>query len=261
MAKTGQMTLRCGYPDCVNEPRSEQERSAQPGYCGRPDPVTGEPHTALTAFRRRQTLAEQGGGAPGPDESGRAGFGLWGRRRRAEAELLETRMAACEADARLAEAVAGKAAAEQEVAAAESRAGEAERAAAERVAAVRRDAAREQAELRAGLEAQIAVAEEARAGLVARVEQAEAEAGQARSAVAEADARLAEAASQAAEAESRADETGQAAARARDVAESANAEHAEAERRDADADRDDVARPAARQQPKATTRRRRSRGT
>ena len=193
MAKTGQITLRCGHPDCVNEPRSEQEGSAQPGYCGRPDPVTGEPHTALTAFRRRQMLAEQGGGEPGPDESGRAGFALWGRRRRAEAELLETRMAAFEADARLAEAVAGKAAAVQEVAAAESRAGEAERVAAERVAAVRRDAVREQAELRAGLEAQIAVAEEARAGLVARVEQAEAEAGQARSAVAEADARLAEA--------------------------------------------------------------------
>ena len=55
------------------------------------------------------------------------------------------------------------------------------------------DAAREQAELRAGLEAQIAVAEEARAGLVARVEQAEGEAGQARSAVGETDARLAEA--------------------------------------------------------------------
>lgn len=223
MAKTGQITLRCGYPDCVNEPRSEPEGSAQPGYCGRPDPVTGEPHTALTAFRRRQMLAEQGGGAPGPDESGRAGFALWGRRRRAEAERLETRMAAFEADARLAEAVAGKVAAEQEVAAAESRAGEAERVAAERVAAVRRE----------------------REGAVATAE-----------------AQAAEAASQAAEAGSRADETGQVAARARDVAESANAEHAEAERRDADADRDDVARPAARQQPKATTRRsRRSRGT
>ena len=94
MAKTGQQTPRCGYPDCVNEPRPEQEGSAQPGYCGRPDPVTGEPHTALTAFRRRQMLAEQGSGAPGPDESGRAGFALWGRRRRAEAERLETRMAA-----------------------------------------------------------------------------------------------------------------------------------------------------------------------
>ena len=193
MAKTGQKTPRCGYPDCVNEPRPEQEGSAQPGYCGRPDPVTGEPHTALTAFRRRQMLAEQGSGAPGPDESGRAGFPLWGRRRRAEAERLETRMAAFEADARLAEAVAGKAAAEQKAAAAESRAGEAERAAAEQVAAVRQDAAREQAELRAGLEAQIAAAEEARAGLAARAEQAEAEAGQARSAAAEADARLAEA--------------------------------------------------------------------
>src|SRR5512133_353755 len=114
MAKTGQEIPRCGYPDCVNEPRPEQEGSAQPGYCGRPDPVTGEPHTALTAFRRRQMLAEQGSG--GPDESGGAGFALWGRRRRAQAEGLEARLAALEADVRLAEAMAGKTAAEHEAA-------------------------------------------------------------------------------------------------------------------------------------------------
>jgi hypothetical protein len=118
MAKTGQETSSCGYPDCVNEIRPEQGRSAQPGYCGRPDPVTGEPHTALTAFRRREMLAEQGSGVPGPNKSGRASFALWGRRRRAQAERLETRMAALEADAQLARAVAGKAAAEQEVVAA-----------------------------------------------------------------------------------------------------------------------------------------------
>ena len=53
MAKTGQKTPRCGYPDCVNEPRPEQEGSAQPGYCGRPDPVTGEPHTALAKLGPR----------------------------------------------------------------------------------------------------------------------------------------------------------------------------------------------------------------
>ena len=170
----------------------------------------------------------------------------------------------------------------------------AERAAAEQVTAMRQDAAREQAELRAGLEAQIAAAEEARAGLVTRAEHAEAETGQARSAVAEADARLAEALAGKAAAEQkvaaaesrrpaleaefgpprsrreprpgeqtelRADETGQAATRAREPAESANAEHTEAELRRADADRDNAARPAARQQPKGTTRRsRRSRG-
>ena len=165
----------------------------------------------------------------------------------------------------------------------------AERAAAEQVTATRQDAAREQAELRAGLEAQTAAAEETRTGLVTRAEHAEAETGQARSAVAEADARLAEAlagkaaaeqkvaaaesrageAERAAteqvtareQAELRADETGQAAARTREPAESANAEHAEAELRRADADRDNSARPAARQQPKGTTRRsRRSRG-
>ncbi len=62
MAKTRQMTLRCGYPDCVNEPRPEQEGSAQPGYCGRPDPVTGEPHTALTRISTQAVRGNPFGG-------------------------------------------------------------------------------------------------------------------------------------------------------------------------------------------------------
>ena len=45
-------------------------------------------------------------------------------------------------------------------------------AAQEQVAQARRDAAREAAGLRAGLEAQVAAAEQARAGLQARAEQA-----------------------------------------------------------------------------------------
>ena len=90
---------------------------------------------------------------------------------------------------------------------------------------------------------------------------AEAQAAEAASQAVEAGSQAVEAGSQAVEAGSRADETGQAATRAREAAESANAEHAEGELRPADADRDNAARPAARQQPKAAThRRRRSRG-
>jgi hypothetical protein len=63
MANAGQQVARCAYPGCENEPRPG---SGEPGYCGLPDPVTGEPHTALTAFRQRQVLAGQGGQAAGP---------------------------------------------------------------------------------------------------------------------------------------------------------------------------------------------------
>jgi len=63
MANAGQQVARCAYPGCENEPRPG---SAEPGYCGLPDPVTGEPHTALTAFRQRQVLAGQSGQAAGP---------------------------------------------------------------------------------------------------------------------------------------------------------------------------------------------------
>ena len=95
MVKTGQEVLRCAYPGCENEPRPG-EAGAEPGYCGLPDPVTGEPHTALTAFRRRQVLARQGGGVAGPEDLGRPGFAFWRyRRARAEAEAGEARLRRC----------------------------------------------------------------------------------------------------------------------------------------------------------------------
>jgi len=46
MVKASKKVLRCAYPGCENEPRP-----AEQGYCGLPDPVTGEPHLALTGFR------------------------------------------------------------------------------------------------------------------------------------------------------------------------------------------------------------------
>jgi DNA repair exonuclease SbcCD ATPase subunit len=53
----------CAYPSCDRQPRPAEDRAgAKPKYCGEPDPVTGKPHTALTAFRRRQELARQAGG-------------------------------------------------------------------------------------------------------------------------------------------------------------------------------------------------------
>ena len=45
MVKAGEEVLRCAYPGCENEPR--------PGEAALPDPVAGEPHLALTAFRWR----------------------------------------------------------------------------------------------------------------------------------------------------------------------------------------------------------------
>lgn len=47
MAKTGQQVPRCAYPGCENEPRLG-EAEAESRYCGLPDPVSGQPHTALT---------------------------------------------------------------------------------------------------------------------------------------------------------------------------------------------------------------------
>ena len=67
MANAGQQVARCAYPGCENEPRPG---SAEPGYCGLPDPVTGEPHTALTAFRQRQCRP---GRAPAGGRAGGAG--------------------------------------------------------------------------------------------------------------------------------------------------------------------------------------------
>jgi hypothetical protein len=187
MVKTGREVLRCAYPGCENEPPSGEAEAAEPGYCGRPDPVTGEPHTALTAFRRRQVLARQGGGTAAPGDPDRPGFAFWRRRQRAEADAEQARSAARQADARLAEALAAKAAAEQEAEAAreaaQARATQAERAAQEQVAAAQqeRDNAVSGAESRAaeaesrsrGAEQDAAQAQEA--AQAARAEHAEAE--------------------------------------------------------------------------------------
>ena len=54
-------TVTCAYPGCENEPRTAEDGAgAKPKYCGQPDPLTGKPHTALTAFRRRQELRQDG---------------------------------------------------------------------------------------------------------------------------------------------------------------------------------------------------------
>ena len=50
MAEASEEVLRCACPGCENEPRPG---AAEQGYCGLPDPVTGEQHLALTAFRWR----------------------------------------------------------------------------------------------------------------------------------------------------------------------------------------------------------------
>ena len=53
MVKAGEEVLRCAYPGCENEPRPGEAGAAEQGCCGLPDPVAGEPHLALTAFRWR----------------------------------------------------------------------------------------------------------------------------------------------------------------------------------------------------------------
>src|SRR5580692_5065908 len=63
-------TVRCAYPGCENEPRAAEDGAgAKPKYCGQPDVLTGKPHTALTAFRRRQELRQDG--AAETDDLGR----------------------------------------------------------------------------------------------------------------------------------------------------------------------------------------------
>ena len=60
--------VRCAYPGCENEPRADEYTvGAKPKYCGQPDALTGKPHTALTAFRRRQELRQDGGTAEADD--------------------------------------------------------------------------------------------------------------------------------------------------------------------------------------------------
>ena len=135
MASAGQQVARCAYPGCENEPWPGQAgTAAEPGYCGLPDPVTGEQHTALTAFRQRQVLAGQGGQAAGPEESGRPGFAFWRRAGAQRRHGLRPRgsLGRVQADARLAEALAATTTAEQEAAAAQARAAAAQRDAAER---------------------------------------------------------------------------------------------------------------------------------
>jgi hypothetical protein len=50
MVKAGKEVLRRAYPGCENAPRQGEPGAAEQGYCGLPDPVTGEPHLALTRF-------------------------------------------------------------------------------------------------------------------------------------------------------------------------------------------------------------------
>ena len=53
MVKASEEVLRCAYPGCVNELRPGEAGATEQGCCGLPDPVAGEPHLALTAFRCR----------------------------------------------------------------------------------------------------------------------------------------------------------------------------------------------------------------
>ena len=53
MVKAGEGVLRCAYPGCKNELRPGEAGAAAQECCGLPDPVAGEPHLALTAFRWR----------------------------------------------------------------------------------------------------------------------------------------------------------------------------------------------------------------
>jgi hypothetical protein len=53
MVKPGKQVLRYAYPGCENVPLEGEPGAAEQGCCGLPDPVTGEPHLALTAFRWR----------------------------------------------------------------------------------------------------------------------------------------------------------------------------------------------------------------
>lgn len=64
------LVVTCGYPGCENEPRPARTgRGSKPRYCEQPDPETGRPHTALTAFRRKQELRREAG-LPTPDDHG-----------------------------------------------------------------------------------------------------------------------------------------------------------------------------------------------
>ena len=50
MVRAGEEVLRRAYPGCENKPRPGRAGAAEQRHRGLPDPVTGEPHLALTAF-------------------------------------------------------------------------------------------------------------------------------------------------------------------------------------------------------------------
>jgi hypothetical protein len=78
-------------------------------YCGLPDPVTGQPHTALTSFLRRRQLATQSRVAE-LEDPGRPEDTFWHlrrhrrsddqRRQQAEADAEEAHAAVLEAESR-----------------------------------------------------------------------------------------------------------------------------------------------------------------
>ena len=171
MAKTKQEARACAYPGCENEPRpGEAGAGAEPEYCGRPDSVSGKPHTALTAFRRRQELAQQGGGVAEPEDLRRSWIALRGprrhRRQQAQADAEEARSAALEADAQLTEALAARAAAEDAAVAAREAAqvgvAEAQRAAQVGVAEAQRAAQVRVAEAQRAAEERVAATRQER---------------------------------------------------------------------------------------------------
>jgi len=194
------LTTTCAYPLCDRQPRPAEDRAgAKPKYCGEADRLTGKPHTALTAFRRRQELGRQAGAPPEPADLDRPVT-------MAAARVAELRTG-IRADiaaltCRLAELVTQL-----------DRAADPEAAAAQ-IEAVQAEAGGQIADARA---------EAARAGQIRQ--QAGAEAGEARAAAAEADAQL----SAALAAKAAADQAAQA-ARESAQAEIAQAEHAASQR-------------------------------
>ncbi len=50
MVKADKEVLGCAYPGCENVARQGKPGAAEQGSCGLPNPVTREPHLALTAF-------------------------------------------------------------------------------------------------------------------------------------------------------------------------------------------------------------------
>ena len=57
MVKANEEVLGCACPGCVHAPRPGKARAAERGLCGLPDPVpdpvTEQPHRALTGLRWR----------------------------------------------------------------------------------------------------------------------------------------------------------------------------------------------------------------